>query len=243
MPDLRFCRRQRRSEENSNLLHNNSIHDSHRIQPRRNWTPPAQAPDPYPKQLSTCTRGPPWVAEGSRCVLENGIAAFEVKCVGGPSPGLYFDEGQCGEAETCLDSADPAIEDSEQFQDLLGFAYCISIVDYIGMVQLSGSNLLWGLTAPLDPATAQSGGTIEAMLLSLDNTTSVLAQSLSISAQRYVMLGNGSEDWQTLDDEVNACNNCSTLRLGPISKATARVEVDVMVPTNAFLYLYTAPQP
>ena len=94
---------------------------------------------------------------------------------------------------------------------------------------------------PLGGGVGEGNVTVEAVMTGVDNTTTVMAQSLSLVAQTSTLLFN-TPTWGTVLNGTSECEDCASVRLDSLDRATQRVKVHVVLKSAVevgLLYLAT----
>ena len=146
----------------------------------------------------------------SYCNRRVGPQAYQIRCRNPNTNHLRIENGVCSSSEICVDRALPRHEHRRAISRLV--AYCVSMQNF---VRLANIVLQHPVTAysPFHELPGRDGYAVEAVMTSLDNTTSVFAQNLTIQAQAKDEISN-TQLWGTLVNGSNTCNNCAAIRLG-----------------------------
>lgn len=181
----------------------------------------------------TYTLGEKYISR-SWCQHRTSPQAYETLCIGPTqqSDGTYpqyhlIDQGNCADDEICVGS------DSESGVTGPVQAYCVSTDQFVRIGQNpSGLGVASSavVTANLNPAAYDKRGTyltVEAVVTTFYNRTSLFATSMVMQAQAYDRV------WRTVGGGISDCLRCPSVTLAPFPVLAQRVKIDVVLPENS----------
>ena len=170
------------------------------------------------------------------------------------SPAVFPRYGSCAQTEVCIEGTRALPEPSDWAQQyhqdawlgLYKVAYCVNVENFVriaqdGLADADGAGEVE--TVYFHQQSQQPNATVEAVVTSLDNKTSVFAQRLEVEAQTADG-AFGTQIWRTLVNGSSGCENCSSVDLAPFPIAAKRIKVDVVLPaavTAGVVWLASVP--
>ena len=192
---------------------------------------------------------------GSQCSRDSNAQTYTIWCLFmGPTPQAPVPRpGFCNSDEICIESEiEPPSEVVAYLQDFYArrVEYIPTYVNRIALcVAMNIFRRIEGEegkqeTEYFHAMPKRQRTSVEAVVTTENNSTTVAAEQMDISAQTTTAQVYGTQIWRTLVNGTRECANCSSVELSPLPLGAKRIKVDVVLPaaiTMGIIWLATFP--